>query len=148
MRCLIIAALTLLGGCASLGGSPSDLLELQRGAATAYAEGDYAQASRSYRQVAEALPNDADMRYRLGNSLAKQGEVDAAIQAYREAVVRDSGHAKAWHNLIYLQLQGVGHTVAEMYLHIDRHDPRIAPVATKAEAVMQAFEVPLERQEP
>ena len=148
MRCLIFLVLSLLAGCASLGGTQGDVLELQRSAAAAYAEGDYAQASRNYRQLAETLPNDADLRYRLGNSLAKQGEVDAAIQAYREALVRDSGHAKAWHNLIYLQLQGVGHTVAEMYLHIDRNDPRIAPVATKAEAVLQAFEVPLERKEP
>ncbi|WJN61017.1 tetratricopeptide repeat protein [Pseudomonas sp. SO81] len=150
MRGLIICGVLLaLTGCA---GMPSgDLLEVQRQANAAYNEGDFARSTRGYRALVEELPQDAEVRYRLGNSLAKQGDVEGAMQAYREAVVRDSKHAKAWHNLIYLQLQGVGHTVAEMYLHINRDDPRVAPVAQKAEAVMQAFDVPLQpldRQEP
>ena len=148
MRGLIIVAMLLLGGCGSLGGQHGDLLALQRQAAQAYNDGNYGRSTDAYRELSEALPSDADMRYRLGNSLAKQGDVEGAMAAYREAVLRDSGHAKAWHNLVYLQLQGVGHTVAEMYLHLDRNDPRIAPVADKAEAVLKAFDVPLERQEP
>ncbi|WP_068827923.1 tetratricopeptide repeat protein [Pseudomonas sp. BMS12] len=148
MRALIILSLLLLGGCSGLGGQHGDLLAVQREAAQAYTDGDYARATRDYRELAQALPSDADMRYRLGNSLAKQGDVQGAMAAYREAVLRDSGHAKAWHNLVYLQLQGVGHTVAEMYLHLDRNDPRIAPVASKAEAVLKAFDVPVVQQEP
>jgi Flp pilus assembly protein TadD len=145
MRGLIFCGVLLtLAGCA---GMPSgDLLQVQREASTAYNAGDFARATRGYRLLVEEMPQDAEMHYRLGNSLAKQGDVEGAMRAYREAVVRDSKHAKAWHNLIYLQLQGVGHTVAEMYLHINRDDPRVAPVAEKAEAVLQAFDVPLDRQ--
>lgn len=147
MRGLMMGAwLLLLTGCAGFPGQHGDLLELQRDAATAYAAGDYSRSTRDYRVLVDELPQDADMRYRLGNSLAKQGNVEAAIQAYREALVRDAKHAKAWHNLVYLQLQGVGRTVAEMYLHIDRNDPRVAPVAHKAELMMQVFEVPLDNQ--
>ena len=147
MRGLICSAVLLaLAGCAGL---PSgDLLQVQREAAEAYGAGDFARASRGYRTLAEELPQDAEVRYRLGNSLAKQGDVEGAMRAYREALIRDSHHAKAWHNLIYLQLQGVGQTVAEMYLHINRDDPRVAPVARKAEAVLEAFDVPLKGQEP
>ncbi len=147
MRGMTMGVLLLLvAGCSGFPGQHGDLLELQRDASTAYAAGDYARSTRDYRVLVHEMPQDADMRYRLGNSLAKQGDVDGAIQAYRETVLRDSKHAKAWHNLIYLQLQGVGRTVAEMYLHIDRNDPRVAPVARKAEGVMQVFEVPLDRQ--
>ncbi|MBB1521162.1 tetratricopeptide repeat protein [Aquipseudomonas guryensis] len=141
MICCLLAA---LAGCAGFPGERGDLLDRQRQASEAYAAGDYARASLEYRYLSEQLPKDADLRYRLGNSLAQEGEVDGAMQAYREALLRDSKHAKAWHNLIYLQLQGVGQSVAEMYLHIDRNDPRVAPVASKAEAVMRVFEVPLE----
>ena len=67
---------------------------------------------------------------------------DAAIAAYREALQRDPKHAKAWHNLIFLQLEGVNYSVAEMYKHIDTQDPQIAPIVQKAEAVMDLFDVP------
>lgn len=147
MRGLILVTLVLLSGCASLS-RPGDLIELQRQASAAYAAGDYGRASQGYAELVKQSPKDADLRFRLGNSLAQQGEVEAAMGAYREALLRNPKHAKAWHNLIYLQLQGVGHSVAQMYLSIDRNDPQVAGVVGQAEAMLKLYDIPLQRQEP
>lgn len=146
---MILGMLALLAGCAANSvREGEELLALQRSAATAYAAQDYAQAAKDYRELAGQLRNDADPQYRLGNTLAKLGQVDEAMAAYHEALLRDPKHAGAWHNLIYLQLQGVGKTVAEMYLHLDRHDPRVQPIAEKAELMLDLFDVPNPAQEP
>ncbi|MDO9323135.1 MAG: hypothetical protein Q7U01_16085 [Pseudomonas sp.] len=149
MRVLILGGmLASLVACASYPGGNTNLLDLQKQASSAYAAADYSTSTRDYRALVEALPQDAEMRYRLGNSLAKERNIDGAIEAYREALMRDAKHAKAWHNLIYLQLQGVGNTVAQMYLHIDRSDPSVAPLVSQAEVVMQVFDVSLDRPAP
>ncbi|OEC35691.1 Tetratricopeptide repeat-containing protein [Pseudomonas cuatrocienegasensis] len=143
IRSLTLAGLLLpLAACSQFPLAQPDLLALQKQASSAYAAGDYASASAGFRTLAEAMPQDADVRYRLGNSLAQQKQIDAAIAAYREALQRDPKHAKAWHNLIFLQLEGVNYSVAEMYKHIDTQDPQIAPIVKKAEAVMDLFDVP------
>ena len=146
IRSLTLAGLLLsLAACSQFPLAQPDLLALQKQASSAYAAGDYASASEGFRTLAEAMPQDADVRYRLGNSLAQQKQIGAAIAAYREALQRDPKHAKAWHNLIFLQLEGVNYSVAEMYKHIDTRDPQIAPIVRKAEAVMDLFDV---RQQP
>jgi Flp pilus assembly protein TadD len=143
IRCLMLCAVLLcLAACSHLPMGQPDLLVLQKQASSAYAAGDYATASAGFRTLARAMPQDADVHYRLGNSLAKQQEIDAAITAYRQALQLDPKHAKAWHNLIFLQLEGVSHSVAEMYKYIDHNDPVVAPIARKAEAVMDIFDVP------
>jgi len=142
IRSLTLAGLLLsLAACSQFPLAQPDLLALQKQASSAYAAGDYVTASEGFRTLAEAMPQDADVRYRLGNSLAQQKQIDAAIATYREALQRDPKHAKAWHNLIFLQLEGVNYSVAEMYKHIDTRDPQIAPIVRKAEAVMDLFDV-------
>ena len=47
------------------------------------------------RRLAKAMPADAGVRYQLGNSLARQGDVQGAIDSYREALLRDRQHARA-----------------------------------------------------
>jgi Ca-activated chloride channel family protein len=64
-----------------------------RGAAD-YRAGDYAGAARAFAQG-----DDARSRYNLGNALAKQGEYEKAIAAYRQALQRDPEMADARANL-------------------------------------------------
>jgi Ca-activated chloride channel family protein len=64
-----------------------------RGAAE-YRAGDYAGAAKAF-----AEGRDAPSSYNLGNALAKQGQYDKAIVAYREALRRDPGMADARANL-------------------------------------------------
>ncbi len=142
MRAVIMALVVALSGCSANSVRDGEaLLALQRSAASAYAAGDYVRAAADYQQLGESLRSDPEPYFKRGNALAQVGEIDAAISAYREALLRDPKHARAWHNLVYLQLQGVGKSVAEMYLHLDRNDPRVQPIAHKAERVLEAFDV-------
>lgn len=64
-----------------------------RGAAD-YRAGNYAEAAKAFAQG-----DDARSRYNLGNALAKQGEYEKAIAAYRQALQRDPKMADARANL-------------------------------------------------
>jgi len=64
-----------------------------RGAAD-YRAGDYASAAKAFAQG-----DDARARYNLGNALAKQGEYEKAIAAYKQALQRDPKMADARANL-------------------------------------------------
>jgi Ca-activated chloride channel family protein len=64
-----------------------------RGAAD-YRVGNYADAAKAFAQG-----DDARARYNLGNALAKQGEYEKAIAAYKQALQRDPKMADARANL-------------------------------------------------
>jgi Ca-activated chloride channel family protein len=64
-----------------------------RGAAD-YRAGDYAKAAKAFAQG-----DDARAQYNLGNALAKQGDYDKAIAAYKQALQRDPKLADAKANL-------------------------------------------------
>lgn len=79
-------------------GEPEDAAERftdprWRGTA-AYAAGDYAAAAEGFER-----DDSADGWYNRGNALARQGELDAAIAAYRESLQRDPGREDAADNL-------------------------------------------------
>jgi len=124
MRILSLAlAGLLLSGCAGLTPSTS-LVELQRSANRDYAAGDYERASEQFLRLAKAMPNDAGVRYQLGNSLARQGDERGAVDSYREALLRDPQHARAWHNLLQVQLRNALMTAAEMQKTLNPQQPQ------------------------
>lgn len=121
-RLSLVLVLALISGCASLMPKP-DLIAQQNEANQAYASGDFAHASKLYRSLAQALPTDAGVRYQLGNSLARQGDTPGAIGSYREALVRDPQHARAWHNLLQVQLREALFTAREMHQTLNPQQP-------------------------
>lgn len=88
MRALSLIVVLTLTGCATL--PSSDLVELQRQADSAYGAGDYARAKELYGRLAKAMPTDAGVRYQQGNSLARLGDNNGAINSYRDALDRKS----------------------------------------------------------
>lgn len=129
---LLVASLVLCG-CASL---KPNLIDLQKNADAAYARGDYINAAHGYEKLADAMPNDAGVRYLLANSLARQGNTSAAITAYRETLVRDSQHARAWHNLLQTQLRDARDTAEELLYTLNEQQPHAALARARAEGVL------------
>lgn len=145
MRILSLLLLSLcLGGCAGLSLPHTDLVELQRRGDTAYAQGDYVQAAELYRQLGKAMPADADVRYRLGNSLARQEQNQPAVDAYREALLRDPQHAKAWHNLLQVQSRELVQTASEMQRYLNPQTAQAAAVLMRADQLLDALQATAE----
>jgi tetratricopeptide (TPR) repeat protein len=141
MRILSLAlASLLLSGCAGL--PKSDLLALQTSANQDYAAGRFVQASEQYRRLAKAMPADAGVRYQLGNSLARQGDVQGAIDNYRETLLRDRQHARAWHNLLQVQLREALFTAAEMQNTLNPQQPQADRALKLGQRLLDVVEQP------
>lgn len=118
----LVLLLCLLPGCANLI-PQSNLVAQQKEANQAYAAGNFEQSSSLYSSLAQALPTDAGVRYQLGNSQARQGDSSGAIKSYREALLRDPQHARAWHNLLQVQLREALLTAGEMRQTLNSQQP-------------------------
>lgn len=119
---VFFVSLFLLPGCTSLM-PQSNLVAQQDEANLAYSSGNFEHASRLYRDLAQSLPTDAGVRYQLGNSLARQGDTQGAIESYRETLVRDPQHARAWHNLLQVQLREALFTASDMRQTLSPQQP-------------------------
>lgn len=119
----ILFVFLVLAGCASHM-PKSSLIMQQNDANRAYSVGNYELASQLYRQLAKELPTDAGIRYQLGNSLARQGDTQGAVDSYRESLLRDPQHARAWHNLLQVQLRIAMLTAGEMVQTLNPQEPR------------------------
>ena len=67
-----------------------------------YAEGNYAEAAESYRQVLVEQPS-AEVYYNLGNACFKQGELSQSILAYERALRLRPLYKDAQYNLKFAQ---------------------------------------------
>jgi len=69
------------------------------------------------------LPEIALHWFRLGNIYVRTNRPVAAINLYREAVLRDPKYGKAWYNLSIVQLKQTAYSLNEMLLYTDINDP-------------------------
>ena len=100
-----------------------DLFELERQADSVYQAGDLAASEQHYLQLVRKLPEEALHWFRLGNIYARTQRPDAAITAYREAVLRKPDYSKAWYNMGIIQLKQAANSFNEMQVHTPSDDP-------------------------
>lgn len=100
-----------------------DLLEIQKQADASYQNNDLAASERDYNILVQELPEIALHWFRLGNIYVRTNRPDAAIQLYREAVLRDPKYANAWFNLSIVQLKQSAYSLNEMLFYVDKNDP-------------------------
>jgi len=101
----------------------TDLLELQKQADTAYLNDDLVASEKGYEILVKELPAIALHWFRLGNIYVRTNRPDAAINLYREAVLRNPKYSKAWYNLGIVQLKQTAYSLNEMLLYTDINDP-------------------------
>jgi hypothetical protein len=81
------------------------ILQVQQQADQAYTSGDMAASIALYQKLTEAVPQEADYWYRLGNAYARLQQPDQAVDAYQQAIKRNGAHARAWHNLAIVRMR-------------------------------------------
>jgi tetratricopeptide (TPR) repeat protein len=113
------AIVILLAGCAAPPAKPSAevtqttgandsnleqrLRDLQQAEAL-YLSGRYKDAQAAFEQLARMYPNIAEVWFRLGNTLMKQGQYDNAAAALQTAIGLDPGNGRAALNLALCRL--------------------------------------------
>ena len=117
INCLLFIVL-LTAGCGA-----KDLAIERQEAYQAYQAGDYLAASEKFEKLVEEIPKDAELWFRLGNSFAKIQLPQEAINAYRNALLRDPGMAKAWYNMGLIHLQAALKSYVNMQQYVREDDP-------------------------
>jgi Flp pilus assembly protein TadD len=138
---IVLLPALLLAGCTGPGIKPGkkpleDVLALRAQAEAAYRGENWPEAEKAYRVLTEQVPAEAENWFRLGNVYARLGRHYDAIALYREALVRDPNHSRAWHNLGVTQLRVATSTFEALQQHTEPADP----VAERARRVVDAVE--------
>ena len=143
LKFLIVLALLLnLAACSQLGlkeevkSEPKpDLFALQKQADAAYLNDDMVSSERDYKVLIGELPEIALHWYRLANIYVRTNRPDAAIDLYREAVLRDPTFTNAWFNMSIVQLKQTAFSLQEMLLYTEKSDP----IYTKAKKLLDGI---------
>jgi tetratricopeptide (TPR) repeat protein len=112
-----------------------DLFEIERLANQTYENSEWLESEKHYSLLIEIDPEKSRNWFRLGNIYARTNRPDAAIYAYREALIRDSELTNAWYNMGIIQLKQAAYSLNEMQLYVDENDP----VAEKGQRILQAI---------
>ena len=131
---LNLAACNMEGIKEDTGKSPDvDMLELRKQADAAYSKDDLVTSEKDYQILVKEMPEIALHWFRLGNIYVRTNRPYAAMDLYREAVVRDPKFAKAWYNLSIVQLKQTAFSLNEMLTYTERTDP----LYSKARAMLE-----------
>jgi cytochrome c-type biogenesis protein CcmH/NrfG len=118
----------ILSGCdiQNLKESEPDLeniMQVEQQANTAYQNEDWKAAEVAYLDLTQKAPSQAEPWFRLGNIYARTERLDAAVTAYRNALLRNNEYSKAWHNLGIVHLRQATTTFKDMLQHTSKDDP-------------------------
>ncbi|MDO6748341.1 tetratricopeptide repeat protein [Gilvimarinus sp. 1_MG-2023] len=137
---LMVSLLTLLSGCANMGGDKAKaVFALQESAELAYQAGQFNEALLQYQQLVEQLPLSLHSWLRLGNCHAQLGAYSNAVSAYQTALAIDDTYSNAWINMAYVQSQILSQTVTNMYENVPKSDPQAQRVQKIVDAALQPF---------
>jgi len=99
-----------LTGCQMIGYSLTKLDEKNINveydqAMQAYSNKNWQLAEEKLVYLKQFNPDDSQVYFKLGNIYARQDKYEQAVDAYQEALLRDSENPKIWHNLGVVQLR-------------------------------------------
>ena len=126
---ILVITIAVLAGCNTLDIKPvvtddsTNYIEIEKRADEAYQKEDWNGAEKDYALLAKKVPKNVEPWFRLGNIYARTDRLDAAVAAYREALIRDQKNSKIWHNLGIVQLRQATNTFIEMMQYTDPSDP-------------------------
>ncbi len=122
MRIWPVLFLSIISACAT-DSRRGELIQLHTQARDAYVQKDWQSAGKYYLEITRQVPTDVDAWYRLGNIYARLNQPADAVLVYREALVRERTHSRAWYNLSIMHLRQSAATLIEMQQQIRKQDP-------------------------
>lgn len=144
--------LAVLSGCAQFGGAGStppaapsrldagDLTALEKAAEETYSEQDWAASELHFIALTRRVPTAVEPWFKLGNIYARTDRLALAVRAYREVVMREAKHSRAWHNMGVIQLRQAALTFTELEKVAPEDDPLAVRGAKLGKAVLQLLE--------
>lgn len=100
-----------------------DLRGISHRADLAYQNNDLESSEKDYALLIQHLPEEPSHWFRLANIYVRTNRPQAAIDLYREAIIRDPKFSKAWYNLSIVQLKQTAYSLGEMLAYTDENDP-------------------------
>ncbi len=101
----LLCAVLLLGLPLAAHGEDNDLVDQVEQAAQVYNAGRWEDALQRYIRLAERMPTNAEILFRLGNTQARLGRLDEAAVNYQALLARQPDFTKAWHNLAIVRVR-------------------------------------------
>ncbi len=132
LRQTSLLILLLLGACSMQQSTVREteqnleLDKVQAAAREAYQRSDWVESEKHYAIITRRVPAELEPWFRLGNIYARTRRPELAVAAYREVLVRDPQHARAWHNMGVIQIEQANNTFLQMSQHIDPTNPLYA----------------------
>ncbi len=100
-----------------------DFIQLKKETDEAYVNDDLVTSEKGYEILVRETPTVAENWFRLGNIYVRTNRPAAAVNLYREAVIRDPKYSKAWYNLSIVQLKQTAYSLTEMLNYTSSDDP-------------------------
>ena len=108
-------------------------MDIRQKADQAYVDDDLVASEQYYTTLIKEIPEEAEHWFRLANIYVKTDRPYAAMNLYREAVIRDPEFTKAWYNLGIVQLKQTAFSLNEMLIYTNSNDP----LHSKAEIMLE-----------
>ena len=99
-------------------GDREQRLRLLQQAEALYLSGRLKEAQAAFEQLTRTYPRNAEIWFRYGNTLMKQGEYDGAAVAFQNAVALDPGHGRAALNLALVRLAQAQAAIGEAHARL------------------------------
>lgn len=142
-----------LSGCGGLQGlrsasAPANKLEvpanadpasLLASADAAYIAQDWGRAEQDFLALSRLQPANSQPPYKLGNLYTRTGKLEQASAAYAEAVRRDPGFDRAWHNLGIAQLRQARASLAKAAESPAPDEPEVRQRAARLTTAIDAL---------
>lgn len=125
-------------------GQKADVFNLVAKADTAYNEGRWLEAEQAYLQLTSQVPDDYYAWFRLANVQLRQGRIDNAVVAYKQAAKRNPNQPKAFYNLATAHLFEALASLHQAKQRMRPGDPGLRVVAIRIHQLEQLIHQPLD----
>ena len=142
---VLLTCMLMLSACSNNPKKQNDdVFSIVDQADRAYQESRWLQASQLYKQVTELVPDDHYAWFRLGNTEIRQGRIDSAIYSYKEALTRNTSHAKTHYNLSLAYILYALSQMEQAQNSLRDEDPAKRSVQSKIRQLQKFVDQPIE----